>query len=226
MLNSYIGSYQKNNDSIRNEIFDSLTIKIYQLNKNHTTSTGITQFIRDVNRLNYQDEEDNTTKGSNENNFSLMNNTYNTPTKCKNKSHSRKKQNQLPSLSIKIESITNIQLITVKDENEIKEEKKLFFIITKENEFLEKNVRADDYWEKIAKHILNEYHYNRINKLIKRIIRKKFKKIPKSIPNKASRKKNKHFLGMTLKEFYENKELYEENQKEKTFEHNLNIIKK
>ena len=31
---------------------------------------------------------------------------------------------------------------------------------------------------------------------------------------------------MTLKEFYETKELYEKNKKEKTFEHNLSIIKK
>ena len=161
-----------------------------------------------------------------------MNNTYNTPRKYKNKSRSRKKQNSFPSLSIKSESITNIQQVTVKDENEekneIKEGKKILFTITKENEPLEENVRADDYWEKIARHILNEYHYNKINKLINGIngIRKKFKKLPKSIPNKASRKKNKYFLGMTLKEFYENKELYNSKQKEKTFEHNLSIIKK
>ena len=97
-----------------------------------------------------------------------MNNTYNTPTKYKNKSRSRKKQNSFPSLSIKSESITNIQQVTVKDENEekneIKEGKKILFTITKENEPLEENVRADDYWEKIARHILNEYHYNKINK--------------------------------------------------------------
>jgi len=87
-------------------------------------------------------------------------------------------------------------------------------------------IRADDYREKIARHILNDYHYNRVNKIIKGIIRKKFKKIPKDIPNKAARKINKHFLGMTLKEFYEKKELYNSEQKEKTFEYNLSVIKK
>ena len=42
--------------------------------------------------------------------------------------------------------------------------------------------------------------------------------------NQISRKKNKHFLEFTLKEFYETKELYKENQIENTFEHNLSII--
>ena len=81
MLNSIFVPYQKNNVSIRNELIYSLTMQIYQLNKQHTTSIDIDQFIRDANRLNYQDVEDNTTRGSNENNFTLMNNTYNTPTK-------------------------------------------------------------------------------------------------------------------------------------------------
>ena len=109
-----------------------------------------------------------------------------------------------PSLSNKSDSNINIQ--------QIKEKKPI--------------IRADDYREKIARHILNDYYYNKVNKIIKGIIRKKFKKIPKDIPNKAARKKNKHFLVMTLKKIYETKELYNSEQKEKTFEYNLNVIKK
>ena len=229
MSNSIFVPYQKNNVSIRREP-NPLTMQNYQLNKLHTTSIGINQFIRDANRLNYQDEDDNSTRGNSENNnISLMNNnTYNTPTKSKNKSHSHKKPNQFPSLSIDSESITNIKQVTVKDEsaekNGEKKEKKQLFNVIKENEILDENVRADDYREKIARHILNEYCYNKVNTIIKGKIRKKFKKIPKDIPNKASRKRNKHFLAMTLKEFYESIELYKENKKKKTFNHNLNII--
>jgi len=179
MLNLNINP--KNTDSIENEILFSFSIKNYQLNKTHTTSNGITQYINNGNRFNYPDEENNTTKGSNDNIFPTMNFQFN------------------------------------EDENE---EKKIFFFVTK------KNVRADDYREKIARHILNEYYYNKINKLINGMNKKKFRKLPKYIPNEASRKKNKYFLAMTLKEFYETKELYEKNKKEKTFEHNLSIIKK
>jgi len=218
MSNLNIESYQKNVDSIENELLYSLSIKQYQLNKNHTTSTSITQFFRDINKLNFSDEEDNTTKGNKDSN------PFNTPTKYKSKSRSKKKQNTFPSLLIKSESITNIQQVSSKDENteknEIKDEKKPLFVVTKENKLLEENVRPDDYREKIARHILNEYHFNNIRNITKG----KFKKIPKDIPNKASRKKNKYFLAMTLKEFYETKELYEKNRGEKTFEHNLSII--
>ena len=229
MSNSNIVPYQKNNDSIGRELIYSLTMQNYQLNKLHTTSIGINQFIRDANRLNYQDEDDNSTRGNSENNnISLMNNTYNTPTRRKNKSQSQKKTNQFPSLSISSESITNIKQVIIIEESAEKigkkKEKKQLFNVIKENEILDENVRADDYREKIARHILNEYCYNKVNTIIKGKIRKKFKKIPKDIPNKASRKRNKHFLAMTLKEFYESIELYKENKKKKTFNHNLNII--
>ena len=103
MLNLNINP--KNTDSIENEILCSFSTKNYQLNKTHTTSNGIIQYINNGNRLNYPDEENNTTKGSNDNIFPTMNFQFND------------------------------------DENE---EKKIFFVVTK------KNVRADDYREKIA----------------------------------------------------------------------------
>ena len=96
MSNLNIESYQKNVDSIENELLYSLSIKQYQLNKNHTTSNNVQQFIKNVNRYNYQDEEDNTTKGSNDSNPFII------PTKYKDKSSSRKKQIHLPAYQLNL----------------------------------------------------------------------------------------------------------------------------
>ena len=93
-----------------------------------------------------------------------------------------------------------------------------------ENEPLEKRIRADNYRVKIVRDILNKYLYNKVKTIIKGIIQDKFKKFPIDVSKKLSRKKNKNFLDMTLKDFYETKELYNHNQNEKIFEHNLNII--
>ena len=219
-------SYAKDNNSIWKEIILTYNIKKYQSDKKHTTTNYFKQFIRDLNKCNYQDED----TGSEESNIITINPFY-APTKYSNKSRSRKKQKQLLSLSNKSESITSIQRFIIKDENveknEIKEEKKPLFVVNKENdESLENEIRADNIREKIARHILNEYHFNKVKNITEGIIQKKFKKFPKNIPNKTSRKINKGFLEKTLKAFYEDKEeLYKKNKIEKAYEHNLSIIK-
>ena len=112
MLNRNLLSYPKNTDSIGNELLYSLTIKNYQLNKIHTTSIGITQFIRDVNRISYLDEADTS-------------------------------------------EIKNLNAQKVFESNNITQ--------VNGNESL---IRTDDYRDKIARHILNSYYYNKVNQII------------------------------------------------------------
>ena len=170
MLKLNLQSNQKNTDFIWNELLYSLSIKNYQLNKNHTTSLGISQFIKESKRFNYIDEEDTNKK--------------------------------INSNSPKIFETNNIPQI---NENE-------------------SPIRPDDYRDKIARHILNNYFYNKVNEIIKGTIQQKFKRFPQDILNQISRKKNKYFLEITLNEFYEIRALYKKNKEKKTFEHNLSII--
>ena len=135
MLNQNLLSYPKIIDFIGNELLYSLTNKKYLLNKNHTTSTGITQFFRDVNRINYLDEDDTT-------------------------------------------EIKNWNTQKIFESNNIAQ--------VNGNESL---IRADDYRDKIARRVLNNYCYNKVNKIIKGTINKKFKKLPQDILINISRKK-------------------------------------
>ncbi len=139
------------------------------------------------------------------------------------------KESKKPKLNIKKKRMKKVFLI------KIGKSKKKFIcrkIVIKEKETMKKGKkinepsRQDNVRRMFVRIILNNYYYKKICKTIKIFHIKKLKKFPGLLIYKVSKIDNKNNMEKTLRDFYADIKLNKKNdEKEKQYEYNLNIIK-
>ena len=83
----------------------------------------------------------------------------------------------------------------------------------------------DNIRKKIRRGFLNRGIIKKLNSILKNNgSESSFEKFQKNLINNVTKKANKEFMNMTLKEIFEKKELYQESEL-KNYEQNLNLIK-